>query len=318
VSLIARIGGGVNSKFLETFIWVARLRSFSLAADKLHATQAAVSSRIQALESELDVKLFMRDPKGAILTREGERVLHHAEEISASIARLRRSLRDDSLATGAIRIGAMDSAVHAWFCDFVADANHEFPNLDVEVTVDTALILNGQLRKGSLDFVFQTDVIRDEAIQSRELFQMPLAWIGAQEAFSGIYSPEALWEPNNLDPCPLVQRRLITYSRHSRPHQDLVRYFEKNGLSHARISCVNSVAAMIKLAQTGFGICVMPPALLPPTPIGTSLSIFRSKSMPPALPFVASWRTASEWADQLNIIADQTIKNYTQRMGSNE
>ncbi|CAM3190631.1 LysR family transcriptional regulator [Burkholderia gladioli] len=39
----------MNLKFLETFIWVAKLRSFSLAAEKLHSTQAAISSRISVL-----------------------------------------------------------------------------------------------------------------------------------------------------------------------------------------------------------------------------------------------------------------------------
>jgi len=53
----------VNLKFLETFIWVAKLHSFSLAADKLHSTQAAISSRISVLEQELGSKLFKRDPK---------------------------------------------------------------------------------------------------------------------------------------------------------------------------------------------------------------------------------------------------------------
>jgi len=143
---------------------------------------------------------------------------------------------------------------------------------------------------------------------------MPLAWIGVPEVFAEIYSPEALSDPDDLDPRFLVQRRLITYSRHSRPHQDLTRYFEINGLSDARISCVNSVAAMIKLAQTGFGICVMPPALLPTSLTGTPLKIYRSKTMPPALPFVASWRAASEWPERLNAIADQTIEEYMARI----
>jgi DNA-binding transcriptional LysR family regulator len=36
----------LNLRFLETFIWVARLRSFSVAAERMGTTQAAVSNRI--------------------------------------------------------------------------------------------------------------------------------------------------------------------------------------------------------------------------------------------------------------------------------
>lgn len=36
----------MNLKFLETFVWVARLKSFRLTAEKLFSTQASISSRI--------------------------------------------------------------------------------------------------------------------------------------------------------------------------------------------------------------------------------------------------------------------------------
>jgi DNA-binding transcriptional LysR family regulator len=238
----------VNLKFLETFIWVARLRSFSLAADKLHSTQAAISSRISVLEQDLGARLFTRDPKGVALTREGERVLQHAEEVSLCMTRLRASLQDETLAFGAIRIGAMDSAIHSWFIDFIADVTRQYPNLDVEVTVDTALNLNEQLRRGMLDIIFQTDLLRDENIRSVELVRLPLAWVIAS-------SPAAAGSINGDTPTAtlrsLARGRLITFSRHSRPHQDLVRLLQAHGLNEARISCVNSVAAMIKLTQSG-------------------------------------------------------------------
>lgn len=41
----------MNIRFLQTFVWVARLGSFRLTAEKLSTTQAAVSSRISVLEN---------------------------------------------------------------------------------------------------------------------------------------------------------------------------------------------------------------------------------------------------------------------------
>ena len=43
----------LNLRFVEAFYWVVTLESVTRAADKLHLTQSAVSSRIAALESEL-------------------------------------------------------------------------------------------------------------------------------------------------------------------------------------------------------------------------------------------------------------------------
>jgi len=172
----------MNLKFLETFIWVAKLHSFSLAAEKLHSTQAAISSRISVLEQELGTKLFNREPKGVTLTRAGERVLHHAEIVSRSMLELYASVQDENLAASTIRIGAMDSAIHSWFVDFVADATHHYPNLDIEVTTETALNLNERLRHGMLDLVIQTDMVRDESLRSIEVLELSIDWIAAADA----------------------------------------------------------------------------------------------------------------------------------------
>lgn len=55
----------MNLRFLETFVWVARLKSFRLTAEKLFTTQASVSSRIAALEADLGVRLLLRDSRAS-------------------------------------------------------------------------------------------------------------------------------------------------------------------------------------------------------------------------------------------------------------
>jgi DNA-binding transcriptional LysR family regulator len=47
----------MNTADLAAFIEVARFESFSLAAEKLHLTQPAVSKRVQNLEETLGCKL---------------------------------------------------------------------------------------------------------------------------------------------------------------------------------------------------------------------------------------------------------------------
>ena len=82
----------MNLRFLDTFVWVARLGSFRLTAEKLSTTQAAISSRIAVLESELGVQLFLRDSRGVSLTAEGHRVLGYAERMLATQRELHEAL----------------------------------------------------------------------------------------------------------------------------------------------------------------------------------------------------------------------------------
>lgn len=303
----------MNLKFLETFIWVAKLRSFSLAADKLHSTQAAISSRISSLEDDLGSKLFVRDPKGVSLTREGERVLEHAEEVCESVERLRASLADGSLAAGAIRIGAMDSVIHSWFIDFVKDVAQHYPNLDIEVTSDTALNLIDQLRRGALDIVFQTDMLRDETIRSAELLRLPIAWVATRE-FAQL-DPDGGGTPEQALRTLSRTRRIITFSRHSRPHQDLLLLLRAYGINDARVSCVNSVAAMLQLTQAGFGVAAMPRALALDRIERGELAVIEGPVSPPPMPFVAAWRDGIEWAQRLLEIASVTTRRAAERLG---
>jgi DNA-binding transcriptional LysR family regulator len=65
---------------LETFIEVARLSSFSRAAEKRFRTQPAVSSQIRALEEEVGARLLDRSGGKVSLTASGKLFLKYAEE----------------------------------------------------------------------------------------------------------------------------------------------------------------------------------------------------------------------------------------------
>src|SRR3546814_3724595 len=66
---------------LRYFIAVAEEGSFGGAAQRVHVTQPPVTRQIHALEQELKVTLFVRTPRGAILTEAGRVFLEEAREI---------------------------------------------------------------------------------------------------------------------------------------------------------------------------------------------------------------------------------------------
>jgi len=62
----------METTYLKTFLVVARLNSFSRAAEEIHLSQPAVSKRISLLEQELGVRLFDRIGRRVRLTEAGE------------------------------------------------------------------------------------------------------------------------------------------------------------------------------------------------------------------------------------------------------
>jgi DNA-binding transcriptional LysR family regulator len=77
---------------ITTFLTIAELRSFSLAAEQLHITQPAVSKRIRQLEQSMKTSLFDRIGKRSILTPNGRAFLPHAERILHEVNTYRSSL----------------------------------------------------------------------------------------------------------------------------------------------------------------------------------------------------------------------------------
>ncbi|MGO4277801.1 DNA-binding transcriptional regulator, LysR family [Cupriavidus sp. OV038] len=298
----------MNLRFLETFVWVARLRSFRLTAEKLFSTQASISSRIAVLEEDLGVKLFLRDSRGVTLTPEGQRVLEYAEKMVNTMHHLRQSLDRSRTIAGRVRIGAMDSVIHTWLSTVVKRAMQAYPQLEIELTADAALNLCDQLQKGYLDVIFQTDLLRLETVRNIELARYPIRWIVAKgSAYDRPYpSLEALGA-----------ERVITFVKNSRPHQDILSLFHLNGVTSPRINCVNSVAAMTRLIGDGFGIGAVPPALVRQELADGTLAVVQVDNHPPALDIVASWRIGAglEVNESIVEIATQVVADFCLEVG---
>ncbi len=66
---------------LASFLEVARLQSFSRAAEKIYRTQPAISAQVRLLEQECGEKLFDRSGKKVLLTPAGEILHRYAQKI---------------------------------------------------------------------------------------------------------------------------------------------------------------------------------------------------------------------------------------------
>jgi LysR family transcriptional regulator, low CO2-responsive transcriptional regulator len=66
---------------LASFLEVARLQSFSRAAEKIYRTQPAISAQVRLLEQECGEKLFDRSGKKVLLTPAGEILQRYAQKL---------------------------------------------------------------------------------------------------------------------------------------------------------------------------------------------------------------------------------------------
>ncbi|WP_017903355.1 LysR family transcriptional regulator [Pseudomonas asplenii] len=296
----------MNLKFLETFVWVARLKSFRLTADKLFTTQASISSRIAVLEGELGVKLFLRDSRGVKLTPEGLKVLDHAERMLDTLQALKHSIEPGSTKVGRLRIGVMDTVIHTWLSPLVAEMTERFPLVEIELVADTALNLAEQLQKGFVDLILQTDPLRQESIRSLELASYPMGWVVASHS---IHNREY------ASLADVSQERIVTFSRNSRPHQELLALLQAHGVAAPRLNCVNSVSAITRLLRDGFGIGALPLALVSEELARGELTLLSLPVRPPNLEVVVSWRIGEELVEEIVALCQQVLHDYAGKVG---
>ncbi|MFV0934442.1 MULTISPECIES: LysR family transcriptional regulator [Pseudomonas] len=296
----------MNLKFLETFVWVARLKSFRLTADKLFTTQASISSRIAVLESELGVKLFLRDSRGVSLTPEGLKVLDYAEQMMDTMQALKQSIETRSSKAGRVRIGVMDTVIHTWLSPLVAQMTDHYPLVEIELVADTSLNLCDQLQKGFLDVILQTDLLRQESVRSLELASHPMGWIVASNS---------IYNRNYTNVAELARERIITYSKNSHPHQEVLALMQANGVMTPRLNCVNSVSAITRLLRDGFGIGALPPVLVAEELERGELTLLAIDQRPPNLQVVVSWRVGAEWVEEIVTLCQHVVEQYARKVG---
>jgi len=137
---------------LRTFQAVATVRSFRGAADVLHITQPAISKQIQALEAELDERLFERG-KSAQLTSAGTALLKHVEHLSRILTVAKEEITDlRELRAGHLSIGAAHSVATYVLPGLIEAYRARYPKVSLCIESGWSLQITGRVMTYELDF----------------------------------------------------------------------------------------------------------------------------------------------------------------------
>jgi LysR family transcriptional regulator, low CO2-responsive transcriptional regulator len=138
---------------LETFLEVARLSSFSRAAEKRFRTQPAISSQIRSLEEEVGAKLLDRSGGKVSVTAPGKLFLRFAEEILESRKAMMTAVAEtERVPRGEIVVGANEGTCLHVLPEVFAQFKKQYPDVNVNIQrSDYAKILESVI-DNSVDF----------------------------------------------------------------------------------------------------------------------------------------------------------------------
>jgi DNA-binding transcriptional LysR family regulator len=173
----------MDLELLRTFLELNRTRHFGRAAEALFVTQAAVSSRLKSLESQLGVTLFERSRREMRLTPEGGRLIRHSERMIAS---WRTARQDVSLAhaTEQLVIGGSlrlwDVLLQRW----LHDLRRTYPKLAIIAESQSPDFLTRKLIDGTLDVAIMLEPAQLDIMQVREIATIDFILVSGTEGIS--------------------------------------------------------------------------------------------------------------------------------------
>jgi len=121
---------------LQVFYTVARLLSFTKAADALHMTQPAVTFQVRQLEDHFNTRLFDRTHNRVSLTEAGKRVFGYAERIFELYAEMENSVREmTGDVSGALTMGASTTIAEYMLPSLLGDFKAKYPDVNIRLKV---------------------------------------------------------------------------------------------------------------------------------------------------------------------------------------
>ncbi|MEN9060659.1 LysR family transcriptional regulator [Ponticoccus litoralis] len=165
----------MDTTALKSFLAVAEMGSFTVAAAHLNLSQSTVSGHIRKLEERLQAQLFNRTTRRCELTTAGEALCVRAQEVVGAADRLIEAFVPSYLG-GAIRLGIPEDyhlfpAIMAAIQEFLASV----PKVSVSIDASLSERHRKGLRDGYLDLAVMRRPVGPDTDPT--LARSPLVWI---------------------------------------------------------------------------------------------------------------------------------------------
>jgi DNA-binding transcriptional LysR family regulator len=234
---------------LRVFRAVATEGGISRAAAVLHRVPSNVTTRIQNLEADLGVALFIREGRRLQLSVQGKVLLTHAIRLLA-LADEARAAMHETAPRGVLSLGAMESTAAVRLPALLGKLHERYPDLSVELRTGAPRALTARVLAGELDAALVAEPVSDPRLHSVLAYVEPLVLIGPP-GHRPIRSARDLQTATLLafEPgCPHRQR--------------LESWCADGGVAPSRVVELGSYHAILGCCVAGMGVALMPAAVL--------------------------------------------------------
>ncbi|MBD3227880.1 MAG: LysR family transcriptional regulator [Candidatus Lokiarchaeota archaeon] len=227
----------IKINYLENFLVINEVGSFTKAADKLNISQSAISQQIDTLEKYFGTKLFNRTLRGVSLTEEGKILLKRVKVILDNLKLAKAEIiKQSKILSGNLSISTStvpgEYILPSYFAKFRKE--HSSVNFRVEIN-DTDKSFN-KLFDGEVDLA---------AVGTLKNFQDDIEWIilGKEELVLAVPKDHELLKHNTLDPQEILNYSYITRESTSGTRAVSEKIFKSVGISFDDLNIICELAS---------------------------------------------------------------------------
>lgn len=240
----------ISLRQIRIFDAVARYKSHTRAAEKLHMTQPAVSMQMKQLEENLGISLFERQGKSLALSSPG----YELREYSKNIIHSYNNMIDfaekiKGCHTGHLTISVASTANH--FATRILSAfSKKYPDVTISLDVTNRLNIIQQLENYEPDLVIMGEPPKGLRLSSERFMSNPLVIIAPP-------NHPLINSKKTLSVQDLKDEKFVVREKGSGTREAIERHFNEAGITCATQLEMSSNEAIKHAVSAGFGLGIV-------------------------------------------------------------
>ena len=147
-----------------------------------------------------------------------------------------------------LRIGVIESVLHSWLTPWLELLREIYPELELELTVDTTTILMEQVERGALDLIIAAMPVSADGVCCLVLSPLEMVFVGEKQTHV----------KRNYTLAQIADFEILTFQRGSQPHVNLFNTLRSQQIEPKKVHAISSLSALVQLVKCGFGIATLP------------------------------------------------------------
>jgi DNA-binding transcriptional LysR family regulator len=235
---------------IEGFVEVARSQKLGQAASELFITQPALTARIQRLEQELGVPLFVRTPTGMRLTDPGRTFLPWAVRALDAVEEGRRHVEELARGgAGELAIGAAPAVSTYVLPALLKSFSDDLPNVSLVVRTGHSEEILEMVLRGEVEVGLVRALLHPQ-IQSVPFYEETLVLVTDPSHPFAARTRISIGE--------IADAQLILFDRTSSYHGLTSAFFREAGVTPRGVMELDNIDAAKKMVQQGLGVALLP------------------------------------------------------------